>query len=800
MPVFFKIVKKIIPVLAVSLSLTVSGFAQVDNDSVLGKQFLRYQEGRLQEKMFVHTDRDFYVAGEILWLKIYDADASFNKLLDISKIAYVELFDLSNKPVLQAKIAMKNGTGNGSFYLPVNLNSGTYRLRTYSNWMKNFNTDYFFEKPITIINTRKKTAVEIENKAAQLHIQFFPEGGNLVDNIQSILAFKATDENGKGLNSFTGFITDEKGDTLQRFSPFKLGMGHFDFLPVAGHRYQATIMTPAGKRTVSYLPDIAITGYTMHISRDNNKQVIVTVKTNDAAAGELSLLVHTRQCLQLVKTARLQKGVTQFIIDENQFGDGISCFTIFDGGRLPVCERLFFKYPDKKLVIESAPDQLVKEQRSKISFHIRTSDEKGQAQAANLSMAVYRIDSLQFAPVSDIQSYFWLESDLKGNIESASWYFEQQDSVRREALDNLLLTQGWRRFRWADVFSNNLLSPAYIPEYAGHIIRGKVTNIQTGSPEKDIECYCSVPGIINRFAVGISDSNGIIQFEMPEMIGSSTIILQAKPQNDKTCRIEVDNPFVKPSASMPIAKRSLISQYPNTILDQSISMQVQNIYAADKLNQPVFSIPDTTAFYTTPTSVYLLDNYTRFTTMEEVLREYVANMVVRKNNGDFNLFLFDFAANQLFDHKPLILLDGVPVFDSNKMMRWDPLTIKKLEMVNARYFSGNSYFDGIMSFSSYSGSLPGLELDAQSLVAAYEGMQEQREFYSPVYENEQQILSHVPDFRNLLYWSPAVTTDSSGKNSISFYSSDLPGKYIAVIQGTSSTGAYGIVTSLFEVR
>ena len=695
---------------------------------------------------------------------------------------------------------MKKGTGSGSFYLPVNINSGAYRLRSYTNWMKNFNPDYFFEKSITIINTRKKTAPRVDNNPTQLHIQFFPEGGNLINNIKSNLAFKATDENGKGLNSFTGFIIDEKGDTLQEFSPFKFGMGHFEFLPAAGHRYQAIIVTPAGKKAIANLPDIATTGYAMQVNTDANNQVIVTVSTNERAANELLLLIHTRQCLKLVKTAPLEKGMARFVFDEKQLGDGISSFTIFDGNNLPVCERLFFRYPDKKLAIDAVPDHQANEQRSKISFQVKTSDEKGQLQAADLSMAVYRLDSVQSVPDRDIQSYFWLESDLKGRIESAGWYFEKQDSVRKEAMNNLLLTQGWRRFRWQDLFRNNPLSLAFTPEYAGHIIRAKVLNAQTGNPEKNIECYCSVPGIISRFAVSISDSNGIIQFEIPGVMGSSVIILQAKTQNGQSFKLEIDNPFFSPSTGGPISQAVLASVYPNTILDQSISMQVQNIYASDQLNQATNTIQDTSSFYTTPTSVYLLDNYTRFTTMEEVLREYVTNMVVRKSNGTFSLKLFDFSSSQVFDRSPLILLDGVPVFDINKFMGLDPLKIKKLELVNARYFSGNSYFDGIMSFSSYSGNLPGFELDSLALVMDYEGLQVQREFYSPAYDNEQQVSSHVPDFRNLLYWSPSVTTGLSGKTTVSFYSSDLPGKFIAVIQGTSSTGVCGMGTTVFEVH
>ena len=84
------------------------------------------------------------MAGEIVWFKLYIVNAFTNAPLELSKVAYVEILDSANKHLLQAKIFLTRAEGNGSFYLPVNLNSGTFKFRTYTNWMKNFSPDYFF--------------------------------------------------------------------------------------------------------------------------------------------------------------------------------------------------------------------------------------------------------------------------------------------------------------------------------------------------------------------------------------------------------------------------------------------------------------------------------------------------------------------------------------------------------------------------------------------------------------------------------------------------------------------------------
>ncbi|MGZ8541931.1 MAG: hypothetical protein ACXWV6_14860, partial [Chitinophagaceae bacterium] len=166
--------------------------------NILVNSFNSYSQQNLQEKIFAHTDKSFYVCGEVLWFKLYNADAYLNKPIAISKIAYVELLNNEQKPILQAKIELRDGTGNGSFTLPFSLNSGIYTLRAYTNWMKNYSPDLFFETRLTIVNTLKKLNPS-ENDSATYDIRFFPEGGNLVAGLPSKVAFHAVGGNGNGI-------------------------------------------------------------------------------------------------------------------------------------------------------------------------------------------------------------------------------------------------------------------------------------------------------------------------------------------------------------------------------------------------------------------------------------------------------------------------------------------------------------------------------------------------------------------------------------------------------------------------
>ena len=176
--------------------------------------------------------------------------------------------------------------------------------------------------------------------------------------------------------------------------------------------------------------------------------------------------------------------------------------------------------------------------------------------------------------------------------------------------------------------------------------------------------------------------------------------------------------------------------------------------------------------------------------MEEVLREYVSEVLVRRQKENFRLIMAGGIENKVFLDDPMTLLNGVPVFEANKVMQYDPLKVQKIEVIRRRYFYGPSILNGIVNFTTYQ-SDPGVLSDINTLVFDYEGLQFPREFYSPVYETQESLSSHLPDFRNVLYWSPDIKTDTHGKTEISFYTSDKKGNFRVVLQGITADGKVG---------
>jgi hypothetical protein len=788
------------PALIFLLLFSASLWGQDEAQQFIQSRFNQYNQQVLQEKVYVHTDKSFYLAGEVLWFKIYNVEGSSNTPLDLSKLAYIEIINTEQKAVLQAKISLKKGSGSGSFFLPLTLNSGNYVLRAYTNWMKNFSPEYFFEKNITIVNSLKRLGARPAEGRPAYDIQFFPEGGNLVNGIESKIGFRVVDQHGKGVD-FRGSLTDSNNNTVASFAPLSFGLGHFSFTPQRNTSYRAIIKLDSNNVVVSDFPSSYDVGYVMKLEDAGTGKLSVTVNTNEHSPSRfIYLLVTSRQKIKAAESGEVVDGKVIFQVDRSQLEDGISVFTLFNGYRQPLCERLYFKRPGQA-DMEASSDQAQYDFRKKVRINIQVHGRDTATRKADLSISVYQVDSLQIQEDPDILSYLWLNSDIQGIIESPSYYLRDSSEEINQATDNLMLTQGWRRFRWEDLLQDKKPLFEYVPEYEGHIISGKITDKRTGAPLGDVSTYVSVPG--QKFQVGnsISNKNGQIQFDIKNFFGSSEIVVQTDNQKDTNFRIDILSPFSEKYSSKTIPAFNVAEDYADQILAHSIGIQVQNAYLTDSLQK--VSIPyflDSTAFYGQPDHKYFLDDYTRFITMEEVIREYVSGVSLRKRRQKFHLAVVNEPRHFIFDNDPLMLLDGVPIFDADKIIAFDPLKTKKIEVVTKQYFLGAATESGIVSFFTYQGDLAGFPLDPNALVVEYDGLQLKREFYSPVYETANQISSRIPDYRNVLYWSGDARPDADGRKQLSFYTSDRPGKYAVVIQGLTIDGKAVSKTFTFDVR
>lgn len=768
--------------------------AQSDLLQPVKEKIDRYNAALLQEKIYVHTDKSFYTAGELVWFKIYAFDGHTNLPSGSSQVAYAEILDAANKPVGRAKIEMNEKGGNGSFQLPVGLSTGHYTFRAYTLAMKNLGPERFFEKNITVVNPLKTPETFDATIAPLYELNIYPEGGNLVTGLLSRVAFRASDQYGRGLQG-KAYLLNQNNDTVGVYEPFKFGMGSFDLQPRAGQVYRMMFVLPDGKFVTKALPESYDKGYAMVVEEVENNRVRVSISTNVRSGyPEIFLMVQNNQVVKTVKRAVVSDGMTSFLVDKSDMGEGISQLTVFNNEKQPVCERLYFLQPAANEVLKLSASRNQYGVREQVSLNVGLPS----VEAGNLSMAVFQLDSLQQADAGDITSHVWLSSELRGHIEQPSYYFSSNSAEVRRAADLLMMTHGWRRFNWEEILEKEP-SVVFQPERTGHYITARVTDSRNNQPAKNIQAFLSIPGSRNKLYTGVSDENGLVRFDVKDHFGAGEVILQLNQAKDSMYRVELQSPFAEtfaPASVKPVFRLS--PNWEESLVNYSIGMQAQHIYVADSIRRflaPVVS--DTFYFYGQPTATYRLDDYKRFGTMEEVLREYVreVNVGVKGSGTSLRFKLWNETERTFYTDNILVMVDGVPLFNPNAIFNFDPVRIKTLELIPKSYVLGSSVFHALASFRSYTENFEGFELAGNVAQVDYEGLQMSREFYSPQYGNQQLKGNRIPDLRNTLYWQPVVNS-----NEVKFYTGDNRGRFLVVVQGVDAQGKTVSAVSGFEVR
>jgi len=341
-------------------------------------------------------------------------------------------------------------------------------------------------------------------------------------------------------------------------------------------------------------------------------------------------------------------------------------------------------------------------------------------------------------------------------------------------------------------------SGKFIPEYEGHIISGKLENL-TNPANKDSRTvsYLSFPSNQPRIFPGKLDSESNIYFFTKRIAGLKEIALVTPDffSEDKF-RVNIQSPFSPhPERALPPLKIS--STYLDELTKRNVMLQVMNSFANDSINQ----IATENAFYLLrPTESYTMDEFRRFTTMEEVIIEFVTGLRFRKINGKTKIQTFTEDYSAFNTDPPLVLLDGIPIYDHDIIFKYNPLLVKRIDVYLGGYVLGDITYAGIASFNTYNNDYPELSLGESSQIVDYEGTVAHRKFYSPSYLTEDEKQSRIPDYRHTLYWNPKLQTNGEREITVPFFTSDLEGSYQVTIEGLTKEGKIIYATSFFQVE
>ncbi|MFN8309712.1 MAG: MG2 domain-containing protein [Chitinophagales bacterium] len=311
----------------------------------------------------------------------------------------------------------------------------------------------------------------------QIALEFFPEGGDMVNGIHNKLAFRARNEFDKAAD-VEGVVKDNTGAVVTTFKSLHMGMGAFDFTPVAGKTYSATITKPEGITAVYNLPAPLLRGYALQATTNENN---IELRVVALKAETLTVVAQSRGMIYYSGSWNAAAGENSLSIPTNKFPQGIAQITLFDGKNVARCERLCFVNRTKGLKISITADKPVYRPRETVKLNILATDASGLPVSGNFALSVVDDNLLSFADdkQGNLLSAMLLEPELLEKVQEPKFYFDENEKDAAAALDNLMLTSGWRRYSWKKILSGDF--PRNKAEGEKATLAGSVINAYDGT-------------------------------------------------------------------------------------------------------------------------------------------------------------------------------------------------------------------------------------------------------------------------------------------------------------------------------
>lgn len=650
----------------------------------------------------------------------------------------------------------------------------------------------------------------------KITLAFFPEGGYALANVNSTMAFKAVNEFGKGAD-VTGSIVDENNNVISKFTSYHMGMGAFDFTPTNNKKYFARIESPAGNGELIPLPEPLLNGTSIHLQTKTNNTLIWKINSTTQQSAYFIAQAHGE--IYYAEHHALKAGENVIEVSTQMFPVGIAVFTLFNQEGVAQSERLVFVNGDKGLNIRLKPDKEKYQPREKVEIKIETTDNKGKPIPAKLALAVADDQLISFADdkQDNLLSTMLLSSEVKGNIQEPSFYFDANEPNATQALDYLLMTQGWRRFTWEEVKQNSKIiihAPEKVKNLSGRLrdkdgkgVESEVTLLELSGKKRIIKVRTTKDGqflfrnidptismlllakkpwiiaIENDIPLAVTSNlkAGTLRYnEVSEIVGNI-----AEPALDDTeTELEAANMNMSMDADVSSLSEVVVIGY-GTVSRNDLTGSVVRVYSNE------------------------LDSRTAAAPIENMLQGRAAGVMVQPQTGNpgaqSTIRIRGFSSLAGGRSEPLYVIDGHPIgtslnqnFSNGSMISPDDIeSIEVMQSPEATALFGCSAANGVilvttksrLGYYNYGGSYTKTRASKFSSLTVYpKKFTASREFYVPAPASNTE---ERKDFRTTVYWNHTIVTNEKGEAKVNFFNTDAVSAFRITAEGFSGTGLIG---------
>lgn len=650
-------------------------------------------------------------------------------------------------------------------------------------------------------------------------VQFFPEGGDLLAGVAKKLAFKAVSSTGKGIK-VQGKILDSKKKEVASFNDIAFGMGAIDFMPIAGESYKATVSFENGEQRTYDLPEVKTEGINVVLHSEDDASLQMGLIANDAFYEKMAnqpfyVLGQSNGHLVYAAQATLKNSSVLISLPKDKLPNGIVQLSIMQPDGKLLSERLVFNQSQPLLNIDVKTDKstYAKKEGVKLTIQVPIMD----SLKSNYSVSV--IDDVK-TPYDDDQelgilSNYLLTSDLKGYVEQPNYYFNEKNEKRKESLNVLLMTQGFRRFSYDDLIAEKLPQVQFMPEQG--ITLSGILRLNTGRPQPNGGLLLSIPSR-NIRKDAYTDNQGRFAFENLVFSDSSKVTINARGNDnfrnlvinmDQTYFPGIDqgNPYASDNVQnidqeMKAYLNNSKNEYRTSILIDEVQVTgIQRKMVTSKefsslsgLSMPEHRIEGERLSGCNVLTMCLTTMLTGITYDNQTLKYHVTRNYNQGSRVPVQFFL-----------------DGMPI-DEPALNSIIPSEIEAIEIflrdelgtVSRMY--QNDGVVSIMTKKKDQSKQPRMSLaEIESMLPKTNvidmvplGYVKERQFYSPKYDTPDS--KNTNDYRTTIYWNPDVVLGNEGNATLDFYNGDGNGRYKVVVEGQDNTGAAGRAVYYYNVK
>ena len=749
--------------------------------------------------VYILPSKDVYETGEDLWFKAWQFNRSTLGLSGASQTLYLRLYAPTDSLVWDEKYPLADGRCSGHVYVDENWPEGEYRMEGYTK--TSFHADSveaLHPRKVLIVNriaaidslTRTLSAADSIRGASLRRFDILPEGGYLIYGVPCKAAFKYTDGAGMPIDA-GGMLVEDGSREVCRLKSMHDGMGSISFTPLEGREYEA-VLADGSRHPVK---DIKASGVTMSLTGQNARFIRFVIRQSpDHPYGTLTLRATLRGIPCCSAKVTLSDSATVNLSTEYFPYQGIAEVTLLDKDGRPLAERLAYVNPQRKLNIEVTMGDEPLYRQTKGECKVRVTDEHGKPVQAELCVSLFDKWYSNSRVSETMLSHCLLSEDIRGGIHNPAYYFDDDNADRLQALDLLLMTQGWRRYKWHEYESNDLQEILTDGIPCRSWLNGKSEKRKKGKKKDEkMEQAVKLNSHDGSAEMIWTDSIGNFEItaEMMDRFRGGYIYLKALMKGEGVKQsVEIYDPADRIS-DVRKGKNSfgtLFKDVPRTIEAEDFT-EISTGLGTYMLKGVTVLANKKKVF--TDKMMGRLDSLAQISGSEWVCyhgRKFDKDGYPAKTEC---MYLNDHEDG--WTHHPVgIKAEKETIFKPRKGYHYHMIKYLKYPPDPTKYYVAGQR-DIVYTGSRYTEEQL-LKMNNMKRIKGYYG---EREFWQP---DEEDLSLNMVDARNTLQWMPSVITDEKGEATIPFITSDDTGAFIGIIEGTEGFGLLGSKQFEFNVR